>query len=91
MLSNIERNSDSNSPGETELTNEINQAFLRPMTDFTPILPNYWQTNTDGRSKAFSEFPVFKKLIALNPNRAKDQMVSQIGYLKKTLIYWLLQ
>ena len=73
MLSNIERNSDPNSPGEAELANEINQAFLRPMTDFTPLLPNYWQTNTDGRSEAFcvSEFSVFKKLIALNPNKAE--------------------
>ena len=73
MLNNIERNSDANSPGEAELANEINQAFLRTMTDFTPLLPNYWQTNTDGRSEAFCvlEFSVFKKLIALNPNKAE--------------------
>ena len=38
MLSNIERNSDPNSPSEAELANEINKAFLRPMTDFTPLL-----------------------------------------------------
>ena len=37
MFSNIERNSDPNSPSEAELANEINQAFLRPMTDFTPL------------------------------------------------------
>ena len=73
MLNNIERNSDPNSSGEAELANEINQAFLRPMTDFTPLFPDYWQTNTDGRSEAFcvSEFSVFKKLIALNPNKAE--------------------
>ena len=73
MLSNIERNPHSNSPGEAELANEINLAFLRPMMDFTPLLPNYCKTNTDGRSEAFcvSEFSVFKKLIALNPNKAE--------------------
>ena len=73
MLSNIGRNSVPNSPSEAELANEINQAFLGSMTDFTPLLPNYWQTNTDGRSEAFcvSEFSVFKKLIALNPNKAE--------------------
>ena len=41
MLSNIECNSDPNSPSEAELANEIIQAFLRPMKDFTPLLPNY--------------------------------------------------
>ena len=54
-----------------KLANEINQAFIRPMTDFTP---NYWQTNTDGiSSEAFcvSKFSVFKKLIALKPNKAE--------------------
>ena len=90
MLSNIERNSDPNSPGEAELANEINQAFLRLMTNFTPLLPNYWQTNTDGRSEAFcvSEFFVFKKLIALNPNKTPTQALTppaeKIG---KSLMY----
>ena len=61
---NTERNSDPNSPSEAELANKINQAFLRPMTDFTPLLPNYWQTNTDGRSEALcvSEFPRFQEI-----------------------------
>ena len=53
MLSNTERNSNPNSPSEAELANEINQAFLRPMTHFTLLLPNYWQTNTDGNQKRF--------------------------------------
>ena len=41
------------------------------MTDLTPLLPNYWETNAEGRTEAFcvSEFSVFKKLIALNPNK----------------------
>ena len=73
MMSNIERSSDLSSPSAAELANEINQAFLRPMTDFTPLLPQNWQINTDGRSEAFcvSEFSIFKKLIALNPNKAE--------------------
>ena len=36
-------------------------------------MPQNWQINTDGRSEAFcvSEFSIFKKLIALNPNKAE--------------------
>ena len=45
MLSDIECDCDSNSPGEAELANEIYQAFLRPMTDFTPLLPNHSVAN----------------------------------------------
>ena len=73
MLSNIERNSDLSPYSVTEMASEINQAFLRLMTEFIPLLSNNRQTNTQGRSEAFcvSEFSVFKKLIALNPNKAE--------------------
>ena len=72
MLSNIEHNSDSSSPSLDELVNEINQAFLRPMSDFNPLLPSNRQADADGRSEGFcvSEFSVFKKLSALNQSKA---------------------
>ena len=72
MLSNIEHNSDSSSPNLDELANEINQAFLRPMSDFNPLLPSNRQADADGRSEGFcvSEFSVFKKLSALNQSKA---------------------
>ena len=73
MLTNIERSSDLSPPSVTEVANEINQAFLRPMTEFIPLLPNNSQTKTQGRSEAFfvSEFFVFKKLITLLPSKAE--------------------
>ena len=72
MLSNIEHNSDSSSPSLDELANEISQAFLRPMSDFNPLLPSNRQADADGRSEGFcvSEFSVFKKLTALSQSKA---------------------
>ena len=48
MLSNIERSSDLSPSSVTEMANEINQAFLQPMTEFIPLLSNNRQTNTQG-------------------------------------------
>jgi hypothetical protein len=72
VLSNIEHNSDSSSPSLDELANEINQAFLRPMSDFNQLLPSNRQADAGGRSEGFcvSEFSVFKKLSALNQSKA---------------------
>ena len=72
MLSNIEHNLDSSSPSLVELPNEINQEFLRPMSDFNPLLPSNRQADADGRSEGLcvSEFSVFKKLTALNQSKA---------------------
>ncbi len=68
MLSNIEHNLDSSSPSLDELANEINQEFLRPMSDFNPLLPSNRQADAEGL--CVSEFSVFKKLTALNQSKA---------------------
>jgi hypothetical protein len=56
MLSNIEHNLDSSSPSLDELANEINQEFLRPMSDFNPLLPSNRQADADERILCFGIF-----------------------------------
>ena len=60
ILSNIENNLDSSSLSLDDLANEINQEFLRPMSDINPLLPSNQQADADRRSEGLCVFGIFR-------------------------------
>ena len=72
MLHNLDNIPDSASSNPENLANLINQAFLAPMSNFTPLPSTSSQTTTNGQLHDFhiTEFSVFKKLAKLNPGKA---------------------
>ena len=61
---------DSAEPTSLDIANVINNTFLTPMSDFSPLSPNVRFNSDNETAFTVTEQSVFQKLLALNPTKA---------------------
>ena len=71
------------------LANEINYTFLSPMSTFEPLRLDYYRRPVSDNVCIVTPAEIFEKLIKLNPKKAYGPDGIRLGYLKKTLIFFL--